>query len=70
MTKSEAAEILATYIMVRARQRGIHVIDATLIAECISEARHEKVEGSRLNVAGWVRPADQTIKAVGRRQQG
>ena len=61
MTKTEAAEILATYINVKSRHRGIRDVNATVIAECIGEARYA-TEGTRLHVAGWLRPADRTIR--------
>ena len=76
MTKTEAADILATYISVRVRQRDLDDVDLaqdgaghTLIAECISEARH-KPEGTYLNVAGGVRPSDRTIRTAYRRNAG
>jgi hypothetical protein len=67
MTKTEAAEILANFITVRARKRGLSLIDATVIAECISEARYQTIEGSLLHTAAWLRPADRTIRAAAKR---
>lgn len=72
MTKTEAADILATYISVRVGQRDYDdtELDHLFIAECISEARYEKPEGTYLNVAGWVRPSDRFIRITYRRQHG
>jgi len=72
MNKTEAAEILANYISVRATRRNVDdtELTSTFIAECISEARYEKVEGTYLNVAGWTRPSDRTIRSTYRRNSG
>jgi len=72
MNKTEAAEILANYVSVRVGQRGIDdtELTSTFIAECISEARYEKPEGTYLNIAGWTRPADRTIRSTYRRNSG
>lgn len=67
MRKTEAAEIIANFVVVQARKHGVKVIDKTFIAECISVARYEREEGSPLNQAGWLRPSDQLIKQAGRR---
>lgn len=79
MSRQEAAHILADYVIVRARARNLeHELEdavrsgfgATLIAECISEARHEKPAGTYLHTAGTIRPADRTIRAALRRKMG
>jgi hypothetical protein len=72
MNKTEAAEILATYVSVRVGQRDYDdtELDHSFIAECISEARYQKPEGTYLNVAGWTRPADRTIRSTYRRNSG
>lgn len=65
MNRREAADILADYIIVRARQRGLSDLSSsTLIAECISEARYEKPAGTYLHTAGTIRPADRTIRTA------
>lgn len=73
MNRTEAADILADYVIVRARARGLerqleHAVrsgrGATLIAECISEAQHENPAGTYLHTAGTIRPADRTIRAA------
>lgn len=77
MNRTEAADVLADYVIVRARARDLENeledavrsrMGATLIAECISEARHEKPAGTYLHTAGTIRPADRTIRAALRRK--
>jgi uncharacterized protein YaaW (UPF0174 family) len=64
MTKSEAAEILANYITVTCRKRGIARVTPLLIQELHTEA----LTGPGLiAVAAHVNPSWKTIRSAGRK---
>jgi len=66
MTKTEAAEILVSFIATRARQLGVRVVDKDFIEATRSEARHHGAEGSRLRAAALLAPHWTTIRAAAR----
>jgi len=70
MTKTEAANLIALKAQVLARQYGwTGRMTADRIAATIGEMRHQDEPGSLNHQAGWIRPADQTIRRAGRRMQ-
>jgi hypothetical protein len=64
MTKSEAAEILANYITVTCRKRGISQITPLVIQEIHTEAL---TASGRITEAAYVNPSWKTIRAAGRK---
>lgn len=64
MTKTEAAEILANYITVTCRKRGIAKVTPLVIQEIHTEAL---TAAGRIGQAAHVNPSWKTIRAAGRR---
>lgn len=64
MTKTEAAEILATYITVQARKFGRTTVDKDFIEEQRTNARYQT---GQIRAAGLVEPHWTTIRAAGRK---
>ena len=72
MTKTEAADIIATNIAVwcRRHDRDDAEITNLMIAEAISRCRYESEPGSLAQTAAEVRPADRTVRIAYRRNAG
>lgn len=64
MTKSEAAEILANYITVTCRKRGITKVTPLVIQEIHTEAL---TASGRIAEAAHANPSWKTIRAAGRK---
>jgi len=64
MTKSEAAAILANYITVTCRRRGISQVTALVIQELHTEALSAS---GRIAEAARVNPSWKTIRTAGRK---
>lgn len=79
MTKTEAADIIATNISAWCYKHDVDDSDMqtlvgtrarTLIAEAISRMTHETVEGSYAHTAALLRPSDRTVLIAYRRASG
>lgn len=62
MTKTEAAEILASAVPTYARRWNVSRIDVRFYEEVISELRATAAPGSRLHQAAQIMPAYATVK--------
>lgn len=66
MTKTEAAEVLVTFINVKCRQRGIRRVTKDVIEELRTEALAAP-DGSRTQAAALAAPHWKTIRAHARK---
>lgn len=62
MTKTEAAEILASTVTTYARKWNVNRVDVRFYEEVISELRVTADPGSRLHQAAVIMPAFNTVK--------
>lgn len=69
MNKTEAAEILATALVVRARSLGAANIDKTFYEAFVTECWNGNLatEGTALWQAAQANPSYKTVRAAGRR---
>lgn len=70
MNKTEAAEILATFVVVRARQARRTCVDPEFVAELLAELEANPgaaTHGSLLHQAALTRPSYVTIRRAARR---